>query len=213
MWINPCLVEKLIHPKLLPNLVGKVTAGFGFTTASLEHSRPAAVEQVGGSGSCWRGTWAAADVECFSVSWREVHYLVKEASYTRSWTPDNCATHSDKGSTRLIIHGDSSVEGMGLQCDRLTLISLSCWLLQGRTMQILVCLSSWQRWLSLVMRDETAMPQVAEHSLHSVVWTMQLSLGLSATDSWGDTRLKTETGFEEGKGWIWEAPVWSGRWY
>lgn len=88
-------------------------------------------------------------------------------------------------------------------------MSLSCWLLQGRTMQILVCLSSWQCWLSLVMRDETAMPQVAEHSLHSVVWTMQLSLGLSATGSWEDTCLKT--GFEEGKGWIWEAPVRSGE--
>lgn len=67
--------------------------------------------------------------------------------------------------------------------NKLTLISFSCWLLQGRTMQILVCLSSWQCSLSLVIRDEMAMPQVAEHSLHSVVWTIQLSLGLSKSGS------------------------------
>ena len=69
-------------------------------------------------------------------------------------------------------------------------------------MQILVCLSSWQRWLSLVIRDETAMPQVAEHSLHSVVWTIQLSLGPSPSGPRRDTCLNTETGFEEGKGCI-----------
>lgn len=82
-----------------------------------------------------------------------------------------------------------------------TLISFSSWLLQGRIMQILVCLSSWQRLLSLVTRDEMAMPQEAEHSLHSVVWTMQLSLGLSVGGPRGNTCLT-----EEGKGWIWEAP-------
>lgn len=80
------------------------------------------------------------------------------------------------------------------------LISFSSWLLQGRTMQILVCRSSWQCWLSLVMRDEMAMPQVAEHSLHSVVWTMQLSRGLSAGRPCGAMCRKTGIGSEDGRG-------------
>jgi len=58
------------------------------------------------------------------------------------------------------------------------------------------------------------MPHVAEHSLHSVVWTTQLSRGLSG--QWADPRCDTEREEEEDdkeeelegrNGWNLEAPV------